>query len=215
MRISWMGHASFLIEAVNGIKIITDPYESGSYSGQIGYEPIGVEADIVTVTHQHPDHNYTQDFQGAKIIDDEGDFLVGGVKIKGIPSYHDDKKGTLRGKNIIFIIETEGIRLVHFGDLGTKDIDLKTLGHIDIAFIPVGGTFTLDAKQASEVVDEIKPKITIPMHYKTSKIGFDILGVDKFIAGRSNVEKKDILAVTKDELNSLDKEKIVVLEHQR
>jgi len=210
-----MGHASFLIETASGIKIITDPYESGSYSGQISYEPIGVEADIVTVTHQHPDHNYTQDFEGAKIIDEEGDFQVEGIKIKGLRSYHDDKKGELRGKNIIFIIEADKMKIVHFGDLGTKDVDFKNLSDIDIAFMPVGGTFTLDAKQAGEVVDKINPKITIPMHYKTSKIGFNLSGVDKFITGKDNAQKKDILEVTKEEISSQDKSKIVILSHQR
>ena len=215
MRISWMGHASFLIETKSGTRIVTDPYESGSYSGAIGYDPINVKANIVTVTHQHSDHNYTQDFTGAKIIDKEGDFSVQDVKIKGLSSWHDDKSGTLRGKNIIFTIEVEGIKLVHFGDIGTKDIDAEFLSNVDIALIPVGGTFTLGPQEAKDVLEKIRPKITIPMHFKTSKIGFDILGVDEFIRGKDNVEKKDILEITKEEINFLDKEKIVVLNHQR
>ncbi|MCQ9205160.1 MAG: MBL fold metallo-hydrolase [Omnitrophica bacterium] len=212
MKISWIGHSCFLLETDKGIKIVTDPYESGSYSGAVGYSPVNIQADIVTVSHYHADHGHTKEFKTAQIVDREGSVKVKDIEIKGLMSYHDDKKGDLRGKIIIFVIKAEGLKIVHFGDLGTQDVDADELKDIDIALIPVGGTFTLDAEEAIEVLDKINPKITIPMHFKTPKLGFGIDGVDVFLTGQ-DYEKKDILEVNSQNINSF--KKIVVLNHQR
>ena len=212
MKISWMGHSCFLLETEKGIKIITDPYESGSYSGAVGYSPINVGADIVTVSHEHADHNYIQEFKTANIVNKQGSITVKDIEIKGILSYHDEQKGKLRGQNIIFIINTDSLKIVHFGDLGTKDIDVAMFKNIDIALLPIGGTFTLDAKGASEFLEKITPKITIPMHFKTPKLAFGIDGVDKFLAGKEH-EKVDTLEVSPQTINSF--KKIVVLNYQR
>lgn len=212
MKISWLGHASFLLETNQGTKIITDPYESGGYAGAVGYGSINVEADIVTVSHQHSDHNYTQGLGEPRIVNKETKVTIKDVEIEGIASYHDEKKGKLRGKNIIFIIKVEGLKIIHFGDLGTKDIDYSRFQNIDIALIPVGGIFTLDAKGATEVLKQINPKITIPMHFKTPKLGFDIEGVDKFLIGK-DYERRDSLEVNSQNINSF--KKVIVLDYQR
>lgn len=212
MKISWLGHASFLLETNQGTKIITDPYESGGYGGAVGYGSINVEADIVTVSHQHSDHNYTQGLGEPRIVNKETKVTIKDVEIEGIASYHDEKKGKLRGKNIIFIIKVEGLKIIHFGDLGTKDIDYSRFQNIDIALIPVGGIFTLDAKGATEVLKQINPKITIPMHFKTPKLGFDIEGVDKFLIGK-DYERRDSLEVNSQNINSF--KKVIVLDYQR
>ena len=208
MKISWLGHACFLMETSQGTKIITDPYDQ-----TVGYDSIGIDPDIVTVSHQHFDHNYTQEFREAKIFDKEGEFEEKGVKLKALLSFHDKEKGALRGKNLIFIIETEGIKVVHFGDLGTLELDYDKLKDIDIALIPVGGTFTIDAEEAGKLVEKIQPKIAIPMHYKTPKLGFSIDGVEKFLEGKENVEEKEVLEIKKQELNYPTK--IVVLKYLR
>lgn len=213
MKISWMGQSCFLFETEKGIKIITDPYESGSYSGAIAYSPVGVmDADIVTVSHAHADHSHVSEFKGAQVVDKELGAKIKDVEIKGIMSYHDDKKGASRGNNIIFIFKVDGLRIVHFGDLGTQNIDVSDFVDIDIALIPVGGTFTLDAENATEVLDKINPKITIPMHFKTPKLGFAIEGVEDFLIGKE-YEKKDILDVNPTNISSF--KKIVVLNYQR
>jgi L-ascorbate metabolism protein UlaG (beta-lactamase superfamily) len=212
MKISWLGHASFLLETTKGTKIITDPYEAGSYSGAIGYAPIKIQPDIVTVSHAHSDHSYTREFKTAQVVDKEGTVKIREVEIEGILSYHDDKRGALRGQNIIFVINTEGLKIVHLGDLGTKDIDVEKLKTSDIIFIPVGGTFTLDAKTATDLLEEISPKVTIPMHFKTPKLGFDIDKVDSFLKDK-DYEKRDILEVSQQNINSF--KKIVVLNYQR
>ena len=213
MRISWLGHACFLLETNQGTRLITDPYEPGGYGGAVGYSPINLEADIVTVSHQHADHNNIQDFKNSLIVSEEGKTLVKNIEIKGILSYHDKDKGQSRGENIIFTIWADGLKVVHFGDLGEKDIDLASFSDIDIAIVPVGGTFTIDAVEASQLIREISPKITIPMHYKTPKLGFDIDGVDKFLKANPDYEKKDFLEVNRDNIKLF--KKIVVLKYQR
>ncbi len=213
MKISWLGHACFLLETSQGIRLITDPYESGGYGGAVGYDPINLEADIVTVSHQHADHNHTEEFKTAQVVDKEGKLKIKDFEIQGIPSYHDKERGRARGPNIIFVIQVEGLKIVHFGDLGTKDIDLAPFSNIDIALIPVGGTFTIGAQEASDFLRKIVPKITIPMHYKTSKLGFDIDRVEKFLNLNPDYEKKVSLDISQQNIDSF--KRIVVLEHQR
>jgi len=213
MRINWLGHSCFLLETSQGTRLVTDPYESGGYGGAVGYDPINLEADIVTVSHHHADHNNIQDFRKALIVSEEGKVSIKDVEIKGMLSYHDKDKGQLRGENIIFTIQADGLKIVHFGDLGEKDIDLTPFMDIDIAIVPVGGTFTIDAVEASQLIRKISPKITIPMHYKTSKLRFNIDGVNKFLKANPDYEKKDSLGVSLDNIKSF--KRIVVLKYQR
>jgi L-ascorbate metabolism protein UlaG (beta-lactamase superfamily) len=207
-----MGHAAFLLETGSGTKIITDPYEPGSYNGAVGYAPIGVEADIVTISHQHPDHAYAKGFARARIIDSAGNFSVKDITIEGINSYHDDQKGAARGKNIIFVITAEDLKVVHLGDLGTTDIDAERIKMSDVVLIPVGGTFTLDAGQADQLIQGIAPGIVIPMHFKTEKLAFPIEGVEKFLQGK-DYETRDFLEI--NPRNKGDYKKIIVLTPQR
>ncbi len=212
MKISWLGHAAFLLET-DDLKILTDPYEPGSYSGAVGYDPIGVVPNVVTVSHYHFDHGYTKEFQNAQIIDKPGIWKIDGIEIEGIKSYHDKEKGALRGENTIFVIKAEGIKIAHFGDLGTLDLDFEKLKELDVVLVPVGGTFTIDAEEATLLVEKLNPKIVVPMHFKTSKLGFNIDGVDKFIEGKTNVEEREYLEIKKENLPQSTK--IVILKHIR
>lgn len=213
MRIAWLGHSAFLIETKDKIKIITDPYEPGGYSGAVRYSPINVQPDIVTVSHKHPDHSYVRGFNHAIILDKEGSFQEKHIKFRGIKSYHDEKQGALRGENIIFIIEAEGLKIVHFGDLGTTDIDCSYFRNIDVAFLPVGGVFTIDSKEASAFIEKISPKITVPMHFKTPKLEFDIACVDDFLVGKKDKEEQNYLNVVPENINFY--KKIVTLKYHR
>lgn len=214
MKISWLGHASFLIETSQGTKLVTDPYESGAYSGAVGYAPIEIVPDVVTVSHSHADHGYVKDFTSSTIVDERGAVTVKDIEIEGIPSYHDKQRGSARGGNIIFKIKADGITLVHFGDLGTLDIDYEKVQSSDVALIPVGGTFTLDSEEATKLVEKIKPRIVIPMHFKTAKLKFDIDSVEPFLNGKTLVEKSmKSIEVTKDTLPLSTK--IVVLDFLR
>lgn len=210
MKITWLGHASFLIETENKT-LLTDPYEPGSFDGAVQYSPINLNPDIILISHtQHADHNYIQPFKEAKIFSSPGKFSVGEIEIEGLLSYHDKSKGRERGENIIFIVSAEGLKVAHFGDLGTVDIPYERLSGVDVVMVPVGGTFTIDDREAEILREKISPRIFIPMHFKTPKIGFAIKGVEEFLKGKNNVERKDFLLVDK---KNLPQNKIVVLNH--
>jgi len=202
MNIKWLGHAAFLITSDEKIKIITDPYQS---SGGIKYSPITEEADYVTISHQHFDHNYTNDISGNPII------IVGSgihqkehFTFKGIESFHDDKRGRLRGENTIFCFTVDDINVCHLGDLGhlLSQDKIQEIGQVDVLLIPVGGTYTIDVNQATELCKNINPKIIIPMHFKTPKLDFPITDEKPFISGKENVKELDLseIEIKKEEL---------------
>lgn len=187
MKITWIGHSSFLIENSEGKKLLTDPFDD-----TIGYSVYRGSCDIVTISHHHFDHDYTKEIKGKyELIDKTGGCNVNGIEIIGIPSYHDKVKGAKRGKNIIFIFEIDNYRICHLGDLGyviSKD-EACRIGNIDVLFVPVGGNFTIDGKEAAEVTKLIKPHIVIPMHYKTTQLKMELDGAETFIKYMGNSEK--------------------------
>jgi len=188
MKIKWLGHASFMIISDTGTKIITDPYLTG---GNLGYGEIRESADVVTVSHDHSDHNNVAAVRGnPKVVSGTVTTDVKGVNIKGIPCYHDDAQGKQRGKNILFCFEVDGIRVCHLGDLGhpLSDKEVAELGTVDILLIPVGGFYTIDARVAGQVCDRLKPKVIIPMHFKNNRCAYPIAGVDEFLRGERGVE---------------------------
>lgn len=187
MKITWLGHASFLLEDSKGRKLLTDPFDS-----TVGYSLYKGSADVITISHQHFDHNFIQNINpGTKVIDKVGFFNECDITIQGIPSYHDKNKGAKRGENIIFIIEMEGYKFCHLGDLGhileEKDIDL--IGEVDVLFIPVGGNYTINGEEAAKVAKSIESKLIIPMHYKTPQLSFDLDGVETFLTFMKNGER--------------------------
>jgi len=192
MKIKWLGHACFMITSDKGTKIITDPYFTG---GDLSYGEIKESADIVTVSHtQHSDHNNVDGIRGNPYkVTGMLAVEVKGVKFEGIPTYHDEAMGTLRGSNTIICFEVDGIRVCHLGDLGHQlsDTQVAELGSVDILLIPVGGYYTIDAKVAGQVCDRLKPKVVIPMHFKNNKCAYPIAGVDKFLKGKKAVSQLD------------------------
>lgn len=194
MKIRWYGHSAFRITTTDGVNIIIDPYESGGLGGSISYGPIEDAADIVLVSHGHGDHNYTGGIKGPYTdIRSEGFYDVRGVRITAIPTFHDLSGGRERGQNLVFVIEAtaDGLKVVHLGDLGHPlDQDaVDRIGKTEVLLLPVGGFFTIDAEATSRVMNDIKPLMTIPMHFKTEKIDFPIAGVDEFIRGKERVTR--------------------------
>jgi L-ascorbate metabolism protein UlaG (beta-lactamase superfamily) len=189
MKIKWLGHACFIITSETGMKIITDPYGPRD---DLSYGEITEAADIVTISHDHSDHNNMAGVKGNPEIV-RGSAKIKGIEFKGIPSYHDDVEGSQRGKNTIFCFEVDGLRICHLGDLGHQlsDKQVAELGTIVMLLIPVGGYYTIDAKVATQVCSQIKPKVIIPMHFKTDKCAFPITGVDEFLKGKAGVNRLD------------------------
>jgi L-ascorbate metabolism protein UlaG (beta-lactamase superfamily) len=216
MKIKWYGHAAFLITSNQGVKIITDPYESGAYGGQLAYGKIKDQADIALTSHDHADHNDTKSLPGSpQIVKERGTKSVKGISFKGIATYHDSSKGSERGVNTIFTFSVDGIKVCHLGDLGhvLSEKEISEIGSVDILFIPVGGYFTIDSKEATQVAGQIKPKVLIPMHFKTEKCGFPIAPVDDFLKGKTSVKRLKTSEAAFDQASLPSKTEIVVLEH--
>ena len=195
MNIKWLGHSCFLIISEGGIRIITDPYTVGE---GINYSPIKESADIVVVSHGHGDHSNVAAIRGKpEGVKGSGIKTTGGIQFRGIATYHDTSQGKQRGPNTIFCFNVDGIEICHLGDLGhvLSPEQVAELGVIDILLIPVGGFYTIDATEASQVCDQLKPRIIIPMHFKTSKCAYPIAEVDDFLKGKTNVKRMEVSEV--------------------
>ncbi len=213
MIITWQGHSCFKIQdkiASDGITVVTDPFDKS-----LGLKLANFEADIVTVSHDHADHNNVSSLRGTPyIINQAGEYDVKGVLVEGADSYHDKNKGADRGMNIIYRLVVDDISIVHLGDLGhiLDDKHLEKLNGVDILLIPVGGKYTIDYKEAVNVVSQIEPRIVIPMHYKMKEGGLkDIDEVDKFIKelGISPIYE-DKLKISKKNLPTEDRELLIL-----
>jgi L-ascorbate metabolism protein UlaG (beta-lactamase superfamily) len=167
MDITYLGHSSFRLKSKTA-SLITDPFDPK----MVGLPFPKVSADIVTISHNHGDHNKANLVKDVKrVVNGPGEYEINEVSILGFASFHDDKKGKLRGRNTIYVFEMEGLRIAHLGDLGHKLSEkmIEKIGDIDILMIPVGGEYTIDASVAAEIVRAIEPTLTIPMHFKTPK----------------------------------------------
>lgn len=206
MKISWLGHACFLIETTK--KILTDPFDK-----QLGYPVPKAAADLVTVSHQHFDHNAVRTIPGKpQIIQSAGEYSVNGVKITGVRTFHDQNQGAQRGENIAFIIEAEGIRVCHLGDLGhILDQGARAkIGKVDVLLVPVGGYYTINAAEAKEVVEQLNPGYVVPMHYKTRYLNLPIAPVEDFLKFYPEYKKETALEVQAGKIP--EKMQVVLLE---
>lgn len=214
MDITYLGHSSFKIKGKTA-SLVVDPFDEKF----IGIKFPKTDADILLISHHHHDHDKAENVISVKrIIDGPGEYEINGVSIIGIQTFHDDKKGAERGKNTVYVIEIDGIRLLHLGDLGHRltDDQVKEIGNIDILFLPVGGLYTIDSKLAIEVYKQIGAAIIIPMHFKPDGSENEILkglsGVDEFLKESGlRVEKLPKLSIKEGDIKS-DEEYAVVLE---
>ncbi len=182
MIITWQGHSCFRIQnkvSADGVTLVTDPFDK-----KIGLKPPVFEADVVTVSHDHYDHNNVESLKGKPyVINSAGEYDIKGIAVQGVDSYHDEKEGKDRGSNIIYKITVDDVTVTHLGDLGKEldDKQLEALVGTDILLVPVGGKYTLDAKKAVEVINQIEPRIVIPMHYSLPGLTIELDSVEKFI----------------------------------
>lgn len=214
MEIIYLGHSSFKLKG-RSASVICDPFDSV----MVGLKFTSNDADIVTVSHEHADHNQTESVKGIKkIINGPGEYEIMGISILGFASYHDNKKGEERGKNTIYVYEIDGMRIAHLGDLGhgLSEGLVEDLGDIDILLIPVGGEYTIDAEEATAIVREIEPSIVIPMHFAVPGLNSTnfakLASVDGFLKEVGlNVERLPKLTIKKEEIIE-EEQKVVVLE---
>ncbi|MEX2237851.1 MAG: MBL fold metallo-hydrolase [Dehalococcoidia bacterium] len=211
MELSWFGHSCFRIKAREGVILMDPPLKASGLN--IGKQA----ADIVTISHDHPGHANRDAAPGARILDRPGEYEVKSVLVNGIQTFHDSKQGAEWGKNVAFTVEVEGIRICHLGDIGhvpTAD-ELEDLGDIHILLVPVGGTTTVDAAQAAEIVTLLEPKVIVPMHYKVDGHREDLATVDRFLKemGASSAQPQAKLSYSKSGLPN--EPKVEILEARR
>lgn len=203
MKIKWLGHSCFLLTSNKGTTVLTDPFDNS-----VGYPMPDVEADIVTTSHQHFDHNNVGIVKGDFVhIGKPGKVMERGIEIHGISTFHDESNGSQRGQNIVFVFNIDEVRVCHCGDLGhvPDDKQLKEIGKVDVLLVPVGGVYTVNYLGASEVVKLLKPPIVIPMHYETEALKFSLDKVDAFLkkAGDGRITGKQEVEIEKDRLDGL------------
>ena len=199
MDISWLGHSCFRIRGSHAV-VITDPY-----SPDLGYSLGKPDADILTVSHNHPGHSYTQGIGGEpKEVTGPGEYEIGGVLIIGVATFHDGDGGRERGKNTAYLMEIDEISVCHLGDLGhvlTAE-QVEELDNVDVLLLPVGGVSTINAPMAAEVVRQLEPKVVVPMHYKTPALSRELESVEKFLKeiGVKEVTSQPKLSLTRSSL---------------
>lgn len=235
MQIFWKGQSCFQIISQTGknnqVLLVIDPFDETT-----GLRVPKLEADILLITHSHPDHNNKRAISGNPfVVEGAGEYEIKNIFVQGIPSWHDEEEGKKRGENTIYTIEAEELRLCHLGDFGQKELlngQLEKISDVDILMIPVGGTYTIDSKIAAKVVSQIEPRIVIPMHYQIPKLkvhpvkssrsevfakggqfnGVKLDGSDKFLKamGAKTIEPLPKFSVKKKDLPE-DGTKIIIL----
>ena len=200
MEIIWLGHSCFRIKGKE-VTLVADPYNES-----IGYSLGKLEANIVTLSHHHLGHSYVAGIEGnPKVLQGPGEYEVSEVFVTGIGTFHDSSRGEDRGKNTIYLIEMEEVRLCHLGDLGhaLSPQQVEELGSVEVLFVPVGGVSTVDAKIAAGIVRLLNPQVVIPMHYQTEAVAW-LEPVDRFLKemGLKEVAPQPKLSLTRSNLSS-------------
>jgi L-ascorbate metabolism protein UlaG (beta-lactamase superfamily) len=213
MRIKWLGHSCFKITCKTGVRIVTDPFDDN-----VGYKLPSVETDIVTVSHGHYDHNFTDCLSGDyEVVNKVGNFYVKDIPITGVHTFHDDVNGEKRGNNIVYVFEMDGMRLCHLGDIGhvLSPSQVEMIGKVDVLLIPVGGVYTVSVEDALKIVELLKPSVIIPMHYKTPALKFNLDAAEGFVNSFKNVEKlsSQVIEINKDN-NKAGEPKVYILKYE-
>lgn len=216
----WFGHSTFLITSDQGLRILTDPFGK-----DVPYPGIDVTADIVTVSHQHFDHNAAEVVKGNPVVLEGvarkgADFVkvdrtLKDTHFRTVKTFHDPERGVKRGLNAVFVMADASTTVCHLGDLGhvVDEETAREIGPVDILLIPVGGYYTIGASEGWEVVDRLKPRVVIPMHYKTPAIAtWPIASVEEFLKGKDRVRRVGGSELSLGEGNLPESTEVFVLE---
>lgn len=177
MDVTWLGHGCFRLRG-RGAAVVTDPYPPS-----IGLKLQRLDADLVTVSHEHDNHNYTQVMRDAYEIRGPGEYEVAGVSVIGVPTFHDAERGAKHGRNTVYLIEIDDVRVCHLGDLGHRldDAEAEAIASPDVLLVPVGGHTAINAAQAAEVVRQLEPRFVVPMHYAIPGLKLQLDPLDRFL----------------------------------
>lgn len=211
MRIRWLGHACMVLESETGTKVMADPFGEG-----VGYKLPREAVDLVTVSHDHYDHNAVDVLPGKpKVIKTAGQHQAAGVTIEGFPTFHDSQRGASRGKNLVFLIIMDGLRVVHCGDLGhlLEPSLLEALKPVDVLLLPVGGVYTINGAEAHQLAEELQPRIIIPMHYQTPDGLIRLEPLENFTQYYPNFRRQKDLLLTRESLPP--ETEVVVLDYPK
>lgn len=202
MNIKWYGHSCFKLSFAQGPYVVTDPFDD-----HVGYPLCDATADIVTTSHGHGDHNYVESVQGRPtVLNRSGMFTFDDLLVRAVKSYHDTENGARRGDNLIFIFESDDLKIAHLGDLGHEP-DLKqyaALEGTDVLLIPIGGYYTINTGTALQVIEQVKPKLVIPMHFNTDVMNFPITDEEQFVkATGAQYWDSTSIDITRENIDSL------------
>lgn len=209
MDVTWLGHGCFRLRG-RGASVVTDPYPAS-----IGMKLPRLEADLVTVSHGHPNHSQISALARVGYqVEGPGEYVVAGITVTGLPTFHDNVGGAERGANTIYLIEVDDVQVCHLGDLGHHlgEDQLETLGSVDVLLVPVGGGHTLGASQAAEVVRQIEPRVVIPMHFALPPLKLELDSVEKFLKEMGVPEMEAQAKLSIQASSSESETKVVLLE---
>ena len=208
MDVTWLGHGCFRLRG-RSAAVVTDPYPPA-----IGLKLSRLDADLVTVSHEHENHNYTQVMRDAYEIRGPGEYEVAGVSVIGVPTFHDAEKGAKHGRNTVYLIEIDDVRICHLGDLGhaLEDAEAEAIASPDVLLIPVGGHTAINAAQAAEVVRQLEPRFVVPMHYAIPGLKLELDTLDRFLKEMAVTSSEPQVKLSVQASSGEYETKVVVLE---
>ena len=209
MDVTWLGHGCFRLRG-RSASVVTDPYPPS-----LGARLPRLEADLVTVSHQHENHSYVQTVvRDPYVISGAGEYEVAGVTVTGLPTFHDDRQGELHGRNTVYLIEVDDVRVCHLGDLGhtLSDGHLEAIANADVLLVPVGGGKTLDGARGAELVRQVEPRVVVPMHYALPAIRMELAPVERFLKEMGVTEAEPQAKLSMQASSGEAETRVVVLE---
>lgn len=199
MKLTWLGHASFLLETASGTRLLTDPYPQSIYPHRVP------ACGFAALSHEHYDHNHTEDLPGTPVLLRRDETLLAGKKIHcgdilltALSSFHDEVQGQKRGKNAVYIFEADGLKIAHMGDIGHELTPalFEGLQGLDALLLPVGGTYTVTGEQAAAMAKALKPRYIVPMHYALPGCPLDISDASSFLSAMEGTPATRASALT-------------------